>query len=83
MKIIIEDMSIANFDAWSGGKDTKSMIIEAGKVNEFDSYVDELWPDGLTDTELNHYLSFDGGGILEMLGISEDEEDEELEEDED
>ena len=45
MKLIIDGASIANFDAWSGAKDTKETIINAGKVDEFDALIDELYPD--------------------------------------
>ena len=36
--------------------------------------IDELYPEGLTDTELNDLLWFDADWILENLGIKEEEE---------
>ena len=73
---IISKIGIADFKAWSGAIETKQAIIDAGKCDEFDSYIDELYPDGLTDTQLNDILWFDES-LLEMLGISEEEEDDE------
>jgi hypothetical protein len=72
---IINELSIINFEAWDGAKDTQKRIIEEGKVNDFDSYIYELFPDGLTDTELNDILWFDSENVFEYLGISEEDED--------
>lgn len=74
MKIINDDMTLANFDAWSGAIDTKETILNAGKGDEFDSLIEELYPDGLTDTQLNDLLWFDSEYVLESLGIDESEE---------
>lgn len=76
MKIIIDDMSLRNFDAWSGGEDTKKTILENGKGDEFDAFIEELYPDGLTDGALNDLLWFDSDYIFDSLGISESDEEE-------
>jgi hypothetical protein len=77
MKIINNDLTLANFDAWSGAKDTKETILNANKGDEFDSLICELYPDGLTDTQLNDILWFESDWIFEQLGISEEETEEE------
>ena len=77
---IIQEIGIANFDAWSGAVETKQTIIDNNKENAFDSLIEELYPDGLTDTQLNDLLWFDEEWIFESLGICEDEEIEEDEE---
>lgn len=58
-KIITEDVSLYDFEAWSGGEDGKNEIIEAGVVTEFENYVNEIYPEGCTDTELNDLLWFE------------------------
>lgn len=73
---IISEIGIADFNAWSGAVETKEAIVNADKCDEFDAYIEECYPDGLTDTQLNDILWFDES-LLEMLGISEDEEDDE------
>ena len=67
-------MSLANFNAWSGAKDTKETILNNNKGDEFDSLIDELYPDGLTDTQLNDLLWFDSDFVFESLGIKEEED---------
>lgn len=74
MKTFNDNMSLSNFDAWSGAKDTKETILENNKGEEFDSLIEELYPDGLSETQLNDILWFDSEWIYESLGITEEEE---------
>ena len=69
MKVINENLSITDFEAWSGAISTKETIIENNKENEFDSLIEELYPDGITDTNLNDLLWHDSDWCLEQLGI--------------
>ena len=69
MKVINENLSITDFEAWSGAISTKETIIENNKENEFDSLIGELYPDGITDTNLNDLLWHDSYWCLEQLGI--------------
>lgn len=71
---IIKEMEIRDFEAWSGAVHTLNKIIEFDKCDEFDNLIDELYPDGLTDTELNDILWFEEEWIFESLGINEDDE---------
>lgn len=71
---IIKEMEIRDFEAWSGAVYTLNKIIEFDKCDEFDNLIDELYPDGLTDTELNDILWFEEEWIFESLGINEDDE---------
>ena len=68
------EISVLNFDAWSGAVDTKKRIIDECLCDEFDSLIEELYPDGLTDTQLNDILWFEEDWIFESLGISDEEE---------
>lgn len=73
MKIIIDNLCIADFDAWSGAIETKEAIIEAGKCDEFNSYIEEVYPEGLSDTQLNDLLWFESDYIFDFLGIEIEE----------
>ena len=72
--IIIEEMSIRDFDAWSEAVNTKSTIIDKGKTDEFDLLIDELYPEGIDETKLNDMLWFESEWIYEMLGIDTENE---------
>ena len=77
MKTINENLTLADFDAQSGAKDTKETILNAGKGEEFDSLIEEIYPDGLTDTQLNDILWFESDWIFENMGIREEQTEEE------
>lgn len=77
MKTFNDNTTIVNFDAWSGAIETKNTIIEKGFADEFDNLIEELYPDGLSETQLNDILWFEEDWIFEMLGITEEEEEEE------
>ena len=67
------ETNLRSFEAWSGAVDTKKIILDAGLEEEFEILIDELYPDGLSDTELNDLLWFDSDWILENLDIKEEE----------
>ena len=68
---IISEMNLKNFKAWSGAKDTLNKLIELDKCDDLEFILDDLYPDGLTDTQLNDILWFDDEWIYETLGIEE------------
>ena len=72
---VVDDIYFRDFEPWSGAVDTFDLIIENDKDREMDEYLDELYPDGLTATQLNDLLWFDADSILDMLGIEDDDED--------
>lgn len=83
MKIITEQ-SLADFKFWSGAEDTAQRIWEEQGSEGFDqleAILENLYPDGIDETELNDLLWFDAETVYEWLGIG-DEEDEEDEEEE-
>lgn len=79
---IVEEISITEFEPWSGAMDTHTKILEAGKENEFDALIEECYPEGLSKTQLNDLLWFEDEWIFEMLGIDPDEDEDEEEDEE-
>ena len=78
MKITME-MSLENFNAWSGAVNTQEKIISAGMAEEFNELIEELYPEGIDETKLNDILWFDDEWLFEQLGISEETEETETE----
>ena len=76
MKLFKEE-SISSFEAWSGAKETQQRIIDENKEDEFDQLIEELYPDGLDETQLNDILWFEEESIFESLGITDEEEEDE------
>ena len=79
---IYKETGIADFEVWSGAVDTKKTIVDNNKAEEFDSLIDELYPDGIEETNLNDLLWFEPEWIFECLGISEEDEEENNEDEE-
>ena len=75
MKITME-LSLENFEAWSGAKTTQKEIIRAGKADEFEALINELYPEGIDATQLNDILWFEVDWLYETLGLTEEEEEE-------
>ena len=76
MKTFNENTTLVNFDAWSGAVETKERIIAEGKSEQFDSLIEELYEDGLSETALNDLLWFEDDWIFEQLGIEDEDEEE-------
>lgn len=70
-------VDISKYSPWSGAIDTWQLIADNDKIDELERYLEELYPDGLSLTELNDELWFESEDILAALGISENDEDDE------
>ena len=73
---IYSETSLENFEAWSGAVDTLDRVREAGKCDELELILEDLYPDGMDETELNDLLWFEPETVFEWLGIEEEEEEE-------
>lgn len=79
---IYKEQSLADFKFWSGAETTAQRIWEEQGSEGFDqleAILEDLYPDGIDETELNDLLWFEPETIFEWLGIG-DEENEEQEE---
>lgn len=64
---IISEKSLENFEAWSGGKDTMNDLSHSD-CERLEQHIEELYPDGITDTKLNDLLWFERDEIAVLLG---------------
>jgi len=69
MRVTNSNISLENFNAWSGAVETKEAIINADKASDFENLIEELYPDGIEETQLNDLLWLDEDFIFESLGI--------------
>ena len=81
---IVSEITLADFEAWSGARETLQHIIDEGGCEQLEAVLEDLYPDGMTDTQLNDILWFEPEWCYEMAGVSdpnaEDDEDEDEEE---
>lgn len=71
---IIADMS--DYQPWSGAVNHYNELDDKGLLDDFESLMEDCYPDGLEMVQLNDILWFEWDWICESLGIKEDEEDE-------
>ena len=69
MKLYKEE-SISNFDFWSGAADNASKLTDK-ELDQVESVLEELYPDGMSATELNDLFWFDFETVLEWIGKEE------------
>ena len=84
------EASLADFPAWSGGKDTLDVLIEKDLCDTVEAILNDIYVDGApTDTEINDTLWFSRDEIADWCGFSswealengeEEEEEEETKE---
>ena len=68
MKYIVEE-SLSNFNAWSGGKDTKDELTEE-QLSQVEDLICEMfsYDNPPTDTQINDFLRFE---LISSLSISD------------
>ena len=71
---ITYELDLNSFQAWSGAVDTLERIQREGKCTELENILEELYPDGMTETELNDLLWFEPETVYEWLGIRSEEQ---------
>lgn len=67
MKIINDDKRLRDFDFWSGAKDTVNYLTN-DELDIIEDMLEDAYPDGMTETQLNDLFWFDTDVIAEWLG---------------
>ena len=72
MKYYVEE-SFRDFEPWSGAVSTWQRIIDEGKADEAERYLEAIEPaDGWTKTAINDLLWFDSESVYKALGMRPD-----------
>lgn len=66
---IWSETSLFSFNFWSGAKQTAEHLT-LDDFNIIESILDDYYPDGINETELNDLFWFDEDTIAEWLGYS-------------
>ena len=65
---IYQEMSASDFEFWSGARDTVKELTD-DQLDEVWSMLEDMYPDGATDTEINDFFWFEVETISEWLGF--------------
>lgn len=66
---IVDEISFSEFEPWSGAVETYNKICDCGKEEEFEQYIEEIYPEGCSSTTINDILWFEADDVFEYLGI--------------
>ena len=66
---ITKEISLKRFDAWCGAENTLDKIISEGKAEELEFILENLYPEGMDEIQLNDLLCFDPEWCFEAVGI--------------
>ena len=67
---VTSELNLTGFEFWAGAKDHEFTYSE---LKELEYHLGELYPDGMTDTELNDIFWFEDDFLCECLGLDYDE----------
>ena len=66
---IYSEKSLNDFEFWSGAKDTVKYLTE-DELNQIENILEDCFPDGMDETEINDFFWFEEDTIAEWLGYS-------------
>jgi len=70
---IIKEQSLSDFEFWSGAKSNAETLTRE-QLNEVESMLLDIYPYGLTETEINDLFWFDFETVQGWLGLEPEEE---------
>ena len=73
---IYSEKSLRNFEFWSGAKENANELTGA-QLDEVETILEDLYPEGMDETQINDLFWFDFDTIKEWLNITDEEEEEE------
>ena len=70
---IYSEKSLRNFEFWSGAKENANELTSA-QLDEVGTILEDLYPEGMEETQINDLFWFEFDTIKEWLNITEEEE---------
>lgn len=77
MRIYKKENTLNNFDFWSGGKDNAEMLTSK-ELDELTYILEDIYPEGMEETQINDLLYFDFDYVCELLGLDYDKDEDEI-----
>ena len=71
---ITKEISLEEFEGWCGAENTLDKIISEGKAQELEFILEDLYPEGMDETQLNDLLRFESEWCFEAVGIRTESE---------
>lgn len=71
------EQSLRYFDFWSGAKSNAEMMT-AEELDSVENELEAMYPEGMTDTEINDLFWFDFEYVCDLIGLEYDAETDEI-----
>ena len=71
---VYSEINLRDFEFWSGAKSNAETLTNE-QLDMVESILEDAYPDGMDETQINDFFWFDFDTIREWLGIEEEEED--------
>ena len=69
---IYSDESLTNFEFWSEAKKIVDKLTSE-ELEDLEPIIEDMYPDGIDETELNDLFQFNTEEVLSWIGLTEDE----------
>ena len=76
---VYSEINLRDFEFWSGAK-LNAETLTSEQLDMVESILEDAYPDGMDETQINDFFWFDFDTIREWLGIKDEEEEEEEDE---
>lgn len=63
--------SVSSYIPWSGAVSTYVTIVEENKLDDLDFLLEEIYPEGISESRLNDILWFESDWVFARLGIGD------------
>ena len=70
---VYSEINLRDFGFWSGAK-SNAETLTSEQLDIVESILEDAYPDGISETQINDFFWFDFDTIREWLGIKEEEE---------
>ena len=72
---VYSEINLRDFGFWSGAK-SNAETLTSEQLDIVESILEDAYPDGISETQINDFFWFDFDTIREWLGIKDEEEEE-------
>lgn len=72
---IYSEKSLRNFEFWNGAKENAKEFTDE-QLDQIETILEDMYPDGMDETQINDLFWFEPETLREWLGIEEEEEEE-------
>ena len=73
---VYSEINLRDFEFWSGAK-SNAETLTSEQLDIVESILEDAYPDGINETQINDFFWFEFDAIREWLGIKDEEDEEE------